>query len=117
MIKQIAVVAASAMVVVTIAFAAGAPAAYAAPKVDCDTVMNELHKGKDANDVATALSISVSSVDQCKRHAKAAADSGTGASSEKSQPQASPVLRGGESEESAGGCPQEPCPPDASNPR
>ena len=71
-IKKITVAAASAMLVATIVFAASAQPAYAADKVDCDAVMNELNSGKHAKDVATDLSISTSSVYRCERKAKAA---------------------------------------------
>ena len=76
-IKKIAVAAASAMLVATIVFAASARPAYAADKVDCDAVMNELNSGKHAKDVATDLSISTSSVYRCQRKAKAAAKAAT----------------------------------------
>jgi hypothetical protein len=76
-IKKIAVAAASAMLVATMVIAAGARPAYAAAKVDCDAVMNELNSGKKAKEVATDLSISTSSVYRCKRHAKAAAKAAT----------------------------------------
>ena len=71
--KKIALAAASAMLVTTVAFATSARPAYAATKVDCDAVMNEINSGKKAKEVATDLSISTSSVYRCKRHAKAAA--------------------------------------------
>src|ERR1700719_1543274 len=71
--KKIALAAASAMLVTTVAFATTARPAYAATKVDCDAVMNEINSGKKAKEVATDLSISTSSVYRCKRHAKAAA--------------------------------------------
>ena len=76
-IRRIAVAAASAMLVATIAFAASALPAYAADKVDCDAVMNELHSGKHAKDVATDLSISTSSVYRCERKARASAKAAT----------------------------------------
>ena len=76
-IKKIAVTAASAMLVATMVFAAGARPAYAATKVDCDAVMNELSSGKKAKEVAKDLSISTSSVYRCKKHAKEAAKAGT----------------------------------------
>jgi len=76
-IRRIAVAAASAMLVATIVFAANAHPAYAADKVDCDAVMNELNSGKHAKDVATDLSISTSSVYRCERKAKAAAKAAT----------------------------------------
>jgi hypothetical protein len=70
--KKFALVAASAMLVATVAFATSARPAYAANKVDCDAVMNEVNSGKHAKDIAKDLSISTSSVYRCKRHAKAA---------------------------------------------
>ena len=55
LMKKFALAAASAMLVTTVAFAAGARPAYAAAKVDCDAVMNELNSGKHQKDVATDL--------------------------------------------------------------
>ena len=81
--RRLAVAAASAMLVATIVFAPSAHPAYAADKVDCDAVMNELHSGKHAKDVATDLSISTSSVYRCERKARAAAKATT-----KTSPQA-----------------------------
>ena len=75
MTKKFALAAATAMLVTTVAFAARP--AFAAAKVDCDAVMNELNSGKKAKEVATDLSISTSSVYRCKRHAKAAAKAST----------------------------------------
>jgi hypothetical protein len=75
--KKFALAAASAMLVTTIAFATCAPPAYAANKVDCDEVMNEVNKGKPSKDIARDLNISTSSVYRCKRHAKEAAKAGT----------------------------------------
>ncbi len=79
--KKFALVAASAMLVTTVAFAASARPAFAS-KVDCDAVMNEVNSGKHAKDIAADLKISTSSVYRCKRHAKAAAKAAT-----KSMPQ------------------------------
>ncbi len=76
-IKKIAVAAASATLVATIALAASARPAFAATKVDCDAVMNEVNTGKHAKEVAKDLSISTSSVYRCKRLAKAAAKAST----------------------------------------
>jgi hypothetical protein len=73
-IKKIAVVAASAMLMATV-FVNTRPA-YAA-KVDCDAVMNEINSGKKPKEVAKDLSISTSSVYRCKRAAKAAAKAAT----------------------------------------
>lgn len=76
--KKFAVVAASAMLGATLLFGANAgPAFAAAKKVDCDAVMNEVGAGKHAKEVAKDLSISVSSVYRCKRHAKEAAKAST----------------------------------------
>ena len=75
--KKIALVAASAMLATTIAFTVSARPAFAATKVDCDAVMNEVNSGKKAKEIATDLSISTSSVYRCKRHAKAAAKAAT----------------------------------------
>ena len=61
----------------TVTFATSARPAFAATKVDCDAVMNEVNSGKKAKEVATDLSISTSSVYRCKRHAKAAAKAAT----------------------------------------
>jgi hypothetical protein len=74
--RKFAIVAASAMLGIAMAFSASIPA-YAASKVDCDAVMQSLNSGKHAKDVATEMSISVSSVYRCKRHAKAAAKAET----------------------------------------
>ena len=71
--KKLALVAASAMLMTTVAFGTSARPAYAAPKVDCDAVMNEVTAGKKTKEIATDLNISTSSVYRCKRHAKAAA--------------------------------------------
>ena len=73
--KKFALAAATAMLVTTVAFAARP--AFAAAKVDCDAVMNEINSGKKAKEVATDLSISTSSVYRCKRHAKEAAKAAT----------------------------------------
>ena len=75
--KKIALAAASAMLLTTVAFTTSARPAYAAAKVDCDAVMNEINSGKKAKEVATDLSISTSSVYRCKRHAKEAAKAST----------------------------------------
>src|SRR5271163_3175886 len=73
--KKFVLAAASAMLVTTVAFATNARPVYAAAKVDCDAVMNEVNSGKHAKEIATDLSISTSSVYRCKRHAKAATKS------------------------------------------
>ena len=75
--KKLALVALSAMLATTVAFAASPRPAYAATKVDCDAVMQEVNAGKHAKDIATDLNISTSSVYRCKRHAKAAAKAAT----------------------------------------
>ena len=77
LIKKLALVAASAMLLTTVAFATSARTAYAAAKVDCDAVMNEVNSGKHAKEIASDLNISTSSVYRCKRHAKAAAKAAT----------------------------------------
>ena len=81
LMKKFALVAASAMLATTVAFATNARPAFAS-KVDCDAVMNEVNSGKHAKDIAADLKISTSSVYRCKRHAKAAAKAAT-----KSMPQ------------------------------
>src|ERR1019366_4548939 len=73
LVKKFALVAASAMLATTVAFATSARPAYA--KVDCDAVMNEVNSGKHNKDIAADLKISTSSVYRCKRKAKAAAKS------------------------------------------
>ena len=73
--KKFALALASAMLVTTVAFAARP--AFAATKVDCDAVMNEVNSGKKAKEIATDLNISTSSVYRCKRHAKEAAKAAT----------------------------------------
>ena len=75
--RKLAIAAASAMLMTTVAFATNARPAFASTKVDCDAVMNEINSGKKAKEVATDLSISTSSVYRCKRHAKAAAKAST----------------------------------------
>jgi FixJ family two-component response regulator len=80
--KKLALAAASAMLLTTVAFATNARPAYAAAKVDCDAVMNEVNSGKHAKEVATDLNISTSSVYRCKRHAKAAAKAATKSSTQ-----------------------------------
>ncbi len=82
LMKKFALVAASAMLVTTVAFAASARPAYA-NKVDCDAVMKEVTAGKHNKDIAKDLNISTSSVSRCKSKAKAAAKAAT-----KSLPQA-----------------------------
>jgi len=74
--KKIAIASASAMLAMALAFSAAIPA-YAADKVDCDAVMQELGQGKKPKDVATDLNISKSSVYRCKHHAKQAAKAET----------------------------------------
>jgi len=81
--KKFALLAASTILLTTVAFASNARPAFAASKVDCDAVMNEVNSGKHAKEIATDLNISTSSVYRCKRHAKAAAKAAT-----KSSPQA-----------------------------
>jgi hypothetical protein len=71
-IKHSVIVAASAMLVATIVLGASARQTYAADEVNCNAVMNELHSAKHPKEVAKDLSISISSVYRCKRHAQAA---------------------------------------------
>ena len=75
--KRLAIVASSALMGAAFLFAVGVHSSYAASKVDCDKVMDELNSGKSAKDVASDLGISRSSVYRCKRHAKAAAKAAT----------------------------------------
>jgi hypothetical protein len=70
---KLAIATASAMLGVTLSLSSVVPAVYAASKVDCDAVMQEIGQGKTMRQVATDMSISVSSVRRCKRHANAAA--------------------------------------------
>jgi hypothetical protein len=77
LIKKSAVMAVSAMLVATMVFGAGSHPIYAADDVDCNAVMNELYSGKHRKEVAKDLSISIWSVDRCKRHAQAAAKAST----------------------------------------
>ena len=77
LMKKFALAMASAMLVTTVAFAAGARPAYAAAKVDCDAVMNELNSGKHQKDVAKDLNTTLYQVRKCKRTAKAAAKAAT----------------------------------------
>jgi len=73
LVKKFALVVASAMLATTVAFATNARPAYAADKVDCDAVMNELNSGKHQKDVAKDLNTTLYQVRKCKRLAKAAA--------------------------------------------
>lgn len=75
--KKHAMAAASAIFGATLLFVGTVAPAYAATKVDCDAVMNELNSGKKAKDVAKDLSISTSSVYRCKKHAKEEAKAST----------------------------------------
>lgn len=93
--KRLAMVACSALMGATFLFAAGVHSSYAATKVDCDKVMDELNGGKAAKDVATDLGISRSSVYRCKRQAKAAAKAGTKTmNTVRGEPVASPAAMG-----------------------
>jgi len=76
LVKKFALVAASAMLATTVAFATNARPAFA-NKVDCDAVMNEVNSGKHNKDIAADLKISTSSVARCKRKAKEAAKAAT----------------------------------------
>ena len=75
--RKLAIATASAMLGVALSLSSIIPAVYAADKVDCDAVMQELGQGKKAKEVAADLKISASSVYRCKRHAKAAMKSET----------------------------------------
>ena len=75
--KKTLVVAALAMLVATIVFAASARPTHAADEVDCNAVMNELYSGQHPKEVAKNLSISTSSFYRCKRHAQAAGKAST----------------------------------------
>jgi hypothetical protein len=74
--KKFALVAASAMLATTVAFATNARPAFA-NKVDCDAVMNEVNSGKHNKDIAADLKISTTSVYRCKKKAKLAAKAAT----------------------------------------
>jgi len=75
--KKFALAAASAMLVTTIGFVSNPRPAYAAAKVDCDAVMNELNGGKHMKEVAKDLSTTVYQVRKCKRMAQAASKAET----------------------------------------
>ena len=90
--KKFALAAASAMLVTTVAFAVNARPTYAATKVDCDAVMNELNSGKKAREVAKDLSISTSSVYRCKKHAKEAAKASTKSSMQAKSGKEAPAM-------------------------
>ena len=70
---KLAIATASAMLGVALSLSSAVPAVYAASKVDCDAVMQEIGQGKTMKDVASDMKISVGSVRRCKRHASAAA--------------------------------------------
>ena len=74
---KLAIATASVMLGVALSLSSVVPAAYAASKVDCDAVMQEIGQGKTNKQVATDMSISVGSVRRCKRHAAARAKSTT----------------------------------------
>ena len=73
--KKLALAMASAMLMTTVAFAARP--AFAADKVDCDAVMNELNSGKHQKEVAKDLSTTLYQVRKCKKKAAAAAKAST----------------------------------------
>jgi len=73
--KKLALAMASAMLVMTLAFVARP--AFAADKVDCDAVMNELNSGKHQKEVAKDLSTTLYQVRKCKKKAAAAAKAST----------------------------------------
>ncbi|HYK63484.1 MAG TPA: hypothetical protein VEY94_00935 [Patescibacteria group bacterium] len=77
MMKKIALAAASAMLLTSVALVSNAQPAYAAAKVDCDAVMNELNSGKHEKEVATDLNTTLYQVRKCKRKAKAASKAET----------------------------------------
>jgi hypothetical protein len=76
-IKKSADFAASIMLLATMVIAASASPTFARSEVDCGAVMNELYSGKHRKEVAKDLSISIWSVDRCKRQAQAAAKAST----------------------------------------
>jgi hypothetical protein len=76
-IKKSAGLAASVMFVATMIVAASVRPTLAHGEVDCGAVMNELYSGKHRKEVAKDLSISIWSVDRCKRRAQAAAKAST----------------------------------------
>ena len=67
---KLAIATASVMLGVALSVSSVVPAVYAASKVDCDAVMQELGQGKTMKDVASDMKISVGSVRRCKRHAR-----------------------------------------------
>lgn len=77
LMKKIALAAASAMLLTTVAFVCNARPAHAAAKVDCDAVMNELNSGKHEKEVAKDLNTTLYQVRKCKRKAKAASKAET----------------------------------------
>jgi hypothetical protein len=70
---KLAIATASVMLAVALSVSSVVPTAYAASKVDCDAVMQEIGQGKTMRQVASDMSISVGSVRRCRRHARAAA--------------------------------------------
>ena len=76
-IKKSAGFAASVILLATMVIAASASPIVAGSEVDCRAVMNELYSGKHRKEVAKDLSISIWSVDRCRRHAQAAAKAST----------------------------------------
>jgi hypothetical protein len=71
--RKLAIAAASVMLGVALSVSSVVPAVYAASKVDCDAVMQELGQGKTMRQVASDMKISVAWVRRCKRRASAAA--------------------------------------------
>jgi hypothetical protein len=91
--KKLALAMASAMLVTTLAFVARP--AFAADKVDCDAVMNELNSGKHQKEVAKDLNTTLYQVRKCKKHAAAAAKASTKSSMQAQagkEPPAAPAM-------------------------
>jgi FixJ family two-component response regulator len=96
--KKFSMGAASVALALALGIASAAPVVYAAGKVDCDKVMEELNSGKKAKEVAKDLSISASSVYRCKKKAKAAEKAGASAgNTTAASPAASPAASTGAS--------------------
>ncbi len=88
-IKKLALAMASAMLVTTLAFAARP--AFAADKVDCDAVMNEVNSGKHAEGHRQGPEHDALSVRKCKKHAAAAAKASTKSSMQAQKGQEPPA--------------------------
>jgi len=72
-IKKFVAVASGLALATVLSFALTVPKTYAAGKVDCDKVMEELSAGKKPKEVAKDLGISRSAVYHCKKKAALAA--------------------------------------------